>query len=281
MKLGIIVNEKSGSVPEDGRDQLQLAIVEAGHMPLLSPDLDADLYQQVEDLVAGGAEAIAVWGGDGTICAVLQSANGKIPVLVLPGGTMNLLPKRLHDGELDWKKVVQSVLENPKPSWISAGEVGGQRFYVAALFGQLTHLGASREAVREGSLMEAVSILTDRDALDIETNIQFEVDQPGSHRDFPGTAAAVMPADEGGLEIAVIAPDSRLDLAASAMDALVRGWRESAHFHADGVSTIRMSHAKGELIPATIDGEPCEPGVALTISYIQKAACVLVAGGEA
>lgn len=281
MKLGIIVNEKSGSVPEDGREQLQLLIVEEGHEPILPPDTEADLEKQVKDLVAAGAEAIAVWGGDGTICAVLQTANGTLPVLVLPGGTMNLLPKRLHDGELDWKKVVHSVMANPQPSWISAGEVDGRRFYVAALFGQLTHLGASREAVREGSILEAVSILTDRDALDIETNIQIEVDQPDKKRDFPATAAAVIPAEEGGLEIAVIAPDSRLDLAASAMDALVRGWREGAHFHADGVSAIRMHHIHGQPIPSTIDGEPCEPGEHLTISYIQKAACVLVAGGEA
>lgn len=281
MKLGIIVNEKSGSVPPDGRDQLGLVIVEAGHEPILPPDPDADLEQQVADLAAAGAEAIAVWGGDGTICAVLQSANGKFPVLVLPGGTMNLLPKRLHNGELDWKKVVHAVLANPQPSWISAGEVAGQRFYVAALFGQLTHLGASREAVREGSIMEAVSVLTDRDTLDIETNIQIEVDQPGKLRDFPATAAAVIPAEEGGLEIAVIAPDSHLDLIASAMDSLVRGWREGAHFHADGAIAIRMQHAQGKPIPATIDGEPCEPGESLTISYIQKAACVLVAGGDA
>lgn len=281
MKLGIIVNEKSGSVPLDGWDQLVAAIAEAGHAPIVPRNLEADLEQQVADLAAAGAEAIAVWGGDGTICAVLQSANGVVPVLVLPGGTMNLLPKRLHNGELDWKKVVHAVLANPQPSWISAGEVAGQRFYVAALFGQLTHLGASREAVREGSLLEAVSVLTDRDTLDIETNILIEVDQPGKQRDFPATAAAVLPAEEGGLEIAVIAPDSHLDLVASAMDALVRGWREGAHFHADGATVIRMHHAQGNSIPATIDGEPCEPGERFTISYIEKAACVLVAGGEA
>lgn len=281
MKIGIIVNEKSGSVPEDGREQLELAIGEAGHDALRPADTEAELDRQVADLSGAGVEAIAVWGGDGTICAVLQAVKGELPVLILPGGTMNLLPKRLHDGELDWKKVIARVLDNPRPSWISAGEVDGQRFYVAALFGQLTHLGSSREAVREGSLREAVSILTDRETLDIETNIRIEVDEPGKQRDFPATAAAVMPCEEGGLEIAVIAPDSHLDLAATALDALVRGWREGAHFHAEGATAIRMHHALGEAIPATIDGEPCEPGEHLSISYIPKAACVLVAGGEA
>ncbi|MBA4228168.1 MAG: hypothetical protein C0456_16235 [Hyphomonas sp.] len=281
MRLGIIVNEKSGSVPEDGRAQLAAFIAEEGHEAVLPADLEVALEDQVAALMSAGCEAIAVWGGDGTICAVLQSANGSVPVLVLPGGTMNLLPKRLHHDELDWKKIVHSVLKAPKPSWIAAGEVGGQRFYVAALFGQLTHIGASREAVREGAILEAVSILTDRDALDIESNIQVEVDQPGTLRECPATAVAVIPAEQDGLEIAVIAPDNHLDLAASAMDALARGWRESAHFHAEGATAIRMRHADGKAIPATIDGEPCEPGEVLSISYIQKAACVLVAGGEA
>lgn len=280
MKLGIIVNERSGSVPEDGRAELELEIHDAGHKAIVPVDPEADLQDQVAGLMAQDVDAIAVWGGDGTICAVLQTTNGKTPVLVLPGGTMNLLPKRLHHGEMDWKKIVRSVLENPKPTWISAGEVAGQRFYVAALFGQLTHIGASREAAREGSILEAVSILTDRSALDIETSILIEVFQTDMRREFPATAAAVIPADEGGLEIAVIAPDSHLDLAATAMDAMIKGWREGAHFHADNASAIRMNHAKGSSIPATIDGEPHEPGEHFNISYLPKAACVLVAGGE-
>lgn len=281
MKLGIIVNEKSGSVPEDGRAQLSAFVSEEGHEAVLPADIESTLEEQVASLSAAGCDAIGVWGGDGTICTVLQTANGQVPVLVLPGGTMNLLPKRLHDNELDWKKIVHSVLNNPKPTWISAGEVDGQRFYVAALFGQLTHIGASREAVREGAILHAVSILTDRDALDIESNILIEVDQKDGVRDCPATAAAVIPSEGDGLEIAVIAPDNHLDLAASAMDALARGWRESAHFHAEGATAIRMRHAEGKAIPATVDGEPCEPGALISISYIQKAACVLVSGGDA
>lgn len=281
MKLGVIVNEKSGSVPEDGCAQLVAFIEDEGHQPLLPSDLETSLPQKVEQLIAEDCDAIAVWGGDGTICAVLQSANANVPVLVLPGGTMNLLPKRLHNDELDWKKIIQSVMSNPKSSWISAGEVDGQRFYVAALFGQLTHIGASREAVREGELLQAVSILTDHDALDIESNILIEVDQPGGVRECPATAIAVIPAEQNGLEIAVIAPDSHMDLAASAMDALARGWRESAHFHAEGATAVRMRHAEGKSISATIDGEPFKAGEVVSISFVQKAACVLVSGGDA
>ncbi|MBY9068004.1 hypothetical protein K1X12_13920 [Hyphomonas sp. WL0036] len=279
MKLGTIVNEKSGSVPEDGRDQLLALLEELGHEVALPASLEADLEEQVAGLNAAGVEAIAVWGGDGTICTVLQTSSDRTPVLVLPGGTMNLLPKRLHAGELNWKKIVETVLASPKSEWIPAGEVGRQRFYVAALFGQLTHLGESREAVREGALLEAVSILTDKDTLDVESSLEVEVNLAGERRAFPATAAAVLPDADGGLEIAVVAPDNHLDLAAAALDAMVKGWREGAHFHAAGAASIRMRHAKGDAISATLDGEPCEPGESVSVTYIAKAACVLVAGG--
>lgn len=281
MKLGIIVNEKSGSVPDDGRSQLEELLQDRGHEWVVPPDIEAGLEDQVEALCDAGVETIAVWGGDGTICAVLQTVDGKVPVLVLPGGTMNLLPKRLHDGEMDWKKIVDDVLQTPTQRWISAGEVEGRRFYVAALFGQLTYLGESREAVREGSILEAVSILTDKGALDIETTLQVEVDQEGGRQDFPATAAAVLPDAEGGLEIAVIAPENHFDLAAAAFDAVVKGWREGAHHRAENARRIRMTHVEGKPIPSTVDGEPYEPSDSVDITFIPRAACVLVAGGSA
>lgn len=281
MKLGIIVNERSGSVPDGGLTDLEALIREAGHEPLPAPAADIDLKDQVATILRQAPDAIAVWGGDGTIACVLQEAGSDMPVLILPGGTMNLLPKRLHDGETDWRKVALSVLQRPVSQWISAGQVGERRFYVAALFGQLTQLGVSREAAREGEFLEAVGMLTSGESLDIESQLQIEVDLPDGMRNFPATAAAILPGETGGLEIAVIAPDSHLDLAAAALDSLVRGWRNGAHFHAEGARAIRISHAAGTDISATIDGEPCEPGAALDVTFIPRAANVLVTGDEA
>lgn len=280
MKFGIIVNEKSGSVPEGGQLLLEEEIHALGHEIIFSspgPCAD-DPGEWSESARTSGAEILCVWGGDGTIAAVLQSAGSNLPILVLPGGTMNLLPKRLHDGQLDWRKVLQEVLAKPERLWISAGEVGGRRFYVAAIFGQLTKLGESREAAREGELLEAVEILTSPETLDIGAQMQIKVELADRTRNFPATAAAILPSETGGLEIAVIAPDNHLDLAAAAMDAMVRGWRDGAHFHADNARSIGFRHAEGKDISATVDGEPCVPGPRFYVRYIPRAACVLVAG---
>lgn len=280
MKFGIIVNDKSGSVPEEGLLLLEDAIREQDHEIVFSSPgpCPEDMGEWVESAKAGGADVVCVWGGDGTIAAVLQHAGADLPILVLPGGTMNLLPKRLHGGQLDWRKVLAAVLAAPQAQWISAGEVAGRRFYVAANFGHLTKLGVSREAVREGELLEAVEILTGSDILDIECQLQIDVELADGRRNFPATAAAVLPSETGGLEIAVIAPDNHLDLAAAAMDAMVRGWRDGAHFHADNAVSIRFEQVEGRDISATIDGEPCVTGAVLEVRYIPKAACVLVAG---
>lgn len=280
MKFGIIVNEKSGSVPEGGQLLLEEAIRELGHEIAFSGKgpCPEDFGEWAVAASEAGADVICVWGGDGTIAAVLQQAGADLPILVLPGGTMNMLPKRLHDSQLDWRKVLAAVLANPQAQWISAGEVAGRRFYVAAIFGQLTKLGESREAAREGELLEAVEILASPDIFDIETDLQVEVELADGTREFPATAAAVLPSETGGLELAVIAPDSHLDLAAAAMDAMVRGWREGAHFHADNATRIRFEQAKGKGISSTVDGEPCVPGAFLEVRYIPKAARVLVAG---
>ncbi len=283
MNFGVIVNERSGSVPEGGRALLEEAIRRAGHgVVFTGQDSDAaDFGELTLTAMQAGVDAICVWGGDGTIAAVLQSAGKDIPILLLPGGTMNLLPKRLHDGQLDWRKVLDATLSDPKRRSISAGQVGGKRFYVAAMFGQLTKLGESREAAREGGLLEAVEILTSADALDIECQLQISVDGRDGERNFPAAAAAVVPGEDSGLELAVIAPDSHLDLVAAALDAAVRGWRDGAHFHTNGASRIRIDRENGQPIPATMDGEPCTIAACLDIRYIPDAACVLVAGAGA
>lgn len=280
MKFGIIVNEKSGSVPEGGHALLAEVVLEAGH-EIIAADAGGDsedLGELTAAAKAAGADVIAVWGGDGTMAAVLQAAGSDLPILILPGGTMNLLPKRLHDGQLDWRKVLEAILANPTRRWISAGEVTGRRFYVAAIFGQLTKLGEFREAARDGDLFDAVGILTNPETLNIDCQLQIEVEAADGTRSFPATAAAVLPSEADGLEIAVIAPDSHLDLAAAAMDAMVRGWRDGAHFYTHDAGRILIQQADGSGISATIDGEPCVPGSSLEIRYIPRAACVLVAG---
>lgn len=281
MIIGAIINADSGSTPADADVQLKAALEEIGHELVLPEDASGDLAIKVSQLIRRRVDIIIVWGGDGTIGRVLTEMRGHpTPVLVLPGGTMNLLPKQIHKGEMDWRKILSNVLARPREVWLPAGQVGDKRFFVAALFGQLTLLGESRESVRDGELMEAVSAIARGDALDIAAQISLRMIPGPNAAPLQVTAAAIVldGNDEPGMELAAIAPNNHFDLFAAAMEALMNGWREGADFHAGGLSTIILDHTGDGAISATIDGEPWEAHAPLEVIYLPQAACVLMAG---
>ncbi|MFN3314531.1 MAG: diacylglycerol/lipid kinase family protein [Hyphomonas sp.] len=283
MKFGAIVNVSAGSVPEDAIRLLKEAVAEHGHQ-VVFPSADSLAPEaQIRQMVREKLDAVIVWGGDGTIATVLTELGGHpMPVLALPGGTMNILPKKLHDGATDWRNVLDAVLSNPAEKWIPAGIAGESRFYVAALFGRLTHLGGSREAIREGNLMEAVNILAREDALALDPEL--EILTPSKETSSVSAMAAAVLLGEGadaGLEVTAMAPESGLDLAAAAIEAIFTGWRNGADFRAGGLQMLSMCHDSDEAVPATIDGEPCELSCPVEIRYLPRAACMLVAGAQA
>jgi hypothetical protein len=97
-------------------------------------------------LDAAGVETLAVYAGDGTINAAVTGLYGwHGAILVLPGGTMNLLAKRLH-GEAPSEEIVARVgagaarRVRPKVARTAYGD---------ALAGLLAGPGTSWYAVRE------------------------------------------------------------------------------------------------------------------------------------
>jgi len=103
----------------------------------------------------GGVDTVIVAAGDGTINATahrLDDWPGRL--LVLPGGTMNMLPKALH-GDADLAAIMAAAVEapaRPLPTVESAatGQGGGNRALVAALIGPAASWVHAREAVRKG-----------------------------------------------------------------------------------------------------------------------------------
>ncbi|MFN7055981.1 diacylglycerol/lipid kinase family protein [Hyphomonas sp.] len=283
MKFTAIINPAAGSVPEGAAKLLEAELQAHGHT-LESVHLDLpESPEALRQRITGDTEAILIWGGDGTIAAVLCGLQGMpVPVLVLPGGTMNILPRKLHADQTDWRRVLDSVLRNPSQQWIPAGDAGGRRFYVAALFGRLTHLGGSREAIRSGNLLEAINILAREDALALDTEL--EISAPvAAPRGVSATAAAVMPISgpEPGFEVAAMAPENGLELAAAAFEAMLTGWRNGADFLAQGLQSISLCRDADETVAATIDGEPCDLPCPVEIDYVPRAALVLVSGDTA
>jgi diacylglycerol kinase (ATP) len=78
-----------------------------------------DAYIMTKKAVKKGADAIAVYGGDGTVMQVAQALHkSTVPLLILPGGTANVMSK-----ELQIPQSTQEMLEHVKNKRIKVKKV--------------------------------------------------------------------------------------------------------------------------------------------------------------
>lgn len=97
--LSIVVNTLGGSFTEETAAALQKVFPEA-HINTVRPE--EDLLEEIR-LTAQypGTRALGVWGGDGTVGAAAAAAvENSLPLLVLPGGTLNHFARDAGTGSL-------------------------------------------------------------------------------------------------------------------------------------------------------------------------------------
>ncbi len=284
MKFSVIINPLSRSVPKGAADELEAAILASGHdiekLYLSSKKLEED----VQAAASSGADGVIAWGGDGTLaCALTACGASGLPVLALPGGTMNMLPKRLY-GDGAWHQILEQVLSKPATETLAAGKIGDHRFYVAALFGRLTGLAQTREAVRKGELRDAAQALVEGEVLDVETRLKLswvrQQGEPGmSEQEIDAVAAAVTLTNgpSPAFEIAAIDPNSTMELFSTALDAMIHGWKDAGPVEHDVSDTVAVQDMSGADIPATLDGEQVTFSSPVRVDLINNAARVLSA----
>jgi diacylglycerol kinase family enzyme len=151
-----LVNRRSGSVGEQAPEQMEALLRERGAEPtVLTPEPD-DIPAAVADGLASDADIFIVLGGDGTARCVASEATVKSPpLMLLPGGTMNLLPKKLY-GERNWQDALVAALEEGRVRYLPGASANGEQFFCAAIFGTPALFATARESVREGKLMDAM-----------------------------------------------------------------------------------------------------------------------------
>jgi len=248
----VIVNEAAGSVGPGGRDKL-LAEIEA---------LGARTTKSVSDLDqlcegdAANADLIVVLGGDGTASKAASMFSNGPPLVLLPGGTRNLLPRALY-GTLAWPDALRAVLEHGRVAKLSGGEANGRKFFVAAMFGAPTLLARAREAARSGKFDLMVSRLKQVFARLFARRIA--VRPLGGLAARAEAAGVLCPAYRGeiegqNLEWVRLNAAQIVDFVRVGVRSVIGGWREDP--------AIELSSARsGEIraigtIPAVLDGEP-------------------------
>jgi diacylglycerol kinase family enzyme len=255
-KALVFFNEKAGSVGPADRERLVEALSKAdiGQYALIDAEkISRNLFKHAKDF-----DVIIVLGGDGTARAAAELAPRDGPPLVLlPGGTLNILPRALY-GERAWPEALSAALERGVVKRLPVGRANNDAFYVAALFGNTTMLAHAREAMREGKPLTAWR----RFRLAMKRSFTRSLRARAGRAPMQKIEAigVLLPSFSGGLEaddLEWVRLDARhiFDLARVSLRAMTDGWRKDPAIEIGRCTTGDIDAAFG-YVHATLDGEP-------------------------
>ncbi|KQX20718.1 MULTISPECIES: diacylglycerol kinase family protein [unclassified Sphingomonas] len=248
MRAWLIVNPSSGSVP--GASSADPLAAVPGLVPAGTSIFPDDPLPTPEQLAAARIELLVLFAGDGTIAAAATALDrwaGR--VLILPGGTMNMLARQLH-GPADPATILARTTAGDGPAAIPLPYVaaGPHRAYVALIAGPPSVWARAREAVRKGRLAAAWRAARLAWARSFAGGVRLQ----GGPRRRRHRAIAIIPGG-GGMDVAAIDIDSWLQAARLGLAWLAGDWRASPH-----VALSRPDEAiltGGRAIHLLFDGE--------------------------
>jgi diacylglycerol kinase family enzyme len=151
-RLWFITNPHSGSSDAKKAEAIEAACAERGLSFVGRTDFPDQAMPTAADLDQAGADTVVLFAGDGTInaasCALAAWDGG---ILILPGGTMNMLAKMLHDDTYP-ATILKAAHEHEQRVALSYVEAGKHRALVGMIVGPAASWYRAREHVREGSL---------------------------------------------------------------------------------------------------------------------------------
>lgn len=284
VKTIALVNSMAGSVGPGGARRLRKAMKGVGldHAEIREFD-HANSAAQLAGIEAEAPDLLISWGGDGTQRAVLERLGRQSSrLLLLPGGTMNLLSKWLH-GDRPWETILWSVLASPTTRILPAGKVGEHLFFCALLAGVAARFAEAREDMRRGDLGRAFQ--DTGAALDsigmIHLSTSFGSDRQHADHHFPSgnvVGALVGPlAGNKRMEVIRSALPSAMSAIEFAWSTFTSGWRQRPDLSIEPADVLIVEDADGVDIPTIIDGERIQTGPSLTVTFVEEAAACLVA----
>lgn len=279
MKVIALINTAASSVGPNGRLRIKGVLGELGladaEIVMFDPDAAS---AQMAGLISREPDLLIVWGGDGTHRTALSIAGpGYGNLLLLPGGTMNLLTKWIH-GHASWDTTLRTAVAGRTTRLLDAGRVGDALFFCALLAGAPARFAQAREDVRVGDFGRAMQ----------DAGIAVEA----THRlHLTADAGAGVRLPTGNIVAALVGPLSRsqrMDVAglnlpsaiaalSFAWDTLRSDWRSLKGVVLQTADTVTISDPEGQPVPTIMDGEQVDVGARFTVHYQAAAGRCLVA----
>ncbi len=246
----LIINANSGSANAVGEDEVVGSLRGAGFDVADVVRLPDDNLPTKTGVEKGGFDTVVISSGDGTIsalCKSLSAWNGAI--LPLPGGTMNLLCRKLH-GDV----ALADLLAGLSNSQLDAAPVpvisaAGFEVLTGLIAGPSTEWGKVREGLREMDVASLVQQVPEAWAGTVEGQ---SVGIAGREDRYP--AIFVEPLSASELSVIAFKADGVGDMLSHGIAWLRRDFREGPHDNLGTMAQVTIvddDHAVGLLL----DGE--------------------------
>ncbi len=268
-KFCLVSNVKSGSNDAGTLDSLVALLAGSGLMLERHVCFPDDPLPTPAELDAADIPLLAVFTGDGTLKATLDALAGwGGAVLVLPGGTMNLLFHRLF-GQASSEEVIAALhagqLQRVRPQVIrcSAGYA-----YAGLLAGPGTAWNQVREAMREADVVEIASgTLAAMSETLAAPGVACTAPPLGRPEGYP---LVLLDPHHEGIVVSAFHAEEPGEYLAQAIALLRRNFREGPHEQLGTVPAVTLEGAGGEPFGLLLDGEPAE---ACTSDRFELARC--------
>lgn len=254
-KTWLIVNPASGSNDDEAFEALCACCRDNGieiDRVIRFPDDDLPTAGQLDD---AGIEMVTIFTGDGTINAAVTGLYGwSGTILILPGGTMNLLSIRLH-GDVPRDDIVARVARGegwrtrPAVARCSAGDA-----LAGLMIGPGTAWFDVREAMRDGDVLALASGVVEAIGESTAgTPVRFVEPRIGKDEGYP---LVVMTPERGKISVAAYHSETVADYAQQGVALLKRDFRQGPHDDLGALSDMELESAGDEPLAVLIDGEP-------------------------
>ena len=252
--LWLIANRASGSNDDAALDELVANLTGIGQRPAKVIDVSAEELPTRAQLETGGVGVLAIFTGDGTLGAAVPPLEGWDGlVLVLPGGTSNLLAHMLHQ-PCETAAIVAAfgaglarVVQQP------CVRLAQHTALCEVLAGPGARWSDVREGLRDGDLSTIASTALDA-VKQSAGGAMVRVAEPalGHHEGYAGVR--IVPS-ERGLETSGYRTDGFADLVKQGVALLQRDFREGPHDELGTHAQLLCRSADGSPIDLMIDGE--------------------------
>ena len=275
----LISNAMSGSNDAAALEALRAACTAAGLAITREVSFPDDPLPTSRALDAAGIALVAIFTGDGTLNAALGKLAGwGGAVLVLPGGTQNLLAKRLHGDVTPEEVLARFAAGHARPLRPGIIRCPVGHAYAELQAGPGTAWQRVREAMRDGSVIELAQEGVSATAATLAApGVACTTPALGRGEGYP---LLVLTAQDSGIAITAFHARDAGDMMAQAVALLQRNFRDGPHDDLGTTRSVTLASVDGAPFGLLLDGEPAEPGASCTFELAPITVDLLATGAN-